>query len=100
MTSLHVRRNDATGSQPIYSGRWLQLDRVTLPPGASHTVRAPARDEGVVLLIRGSVAWNDVSAGRSSPFHERAHAAYLPPDAALEVPAPAHPEMRVATSRF
>ena len=100
MTSLHVRRKDATGSQPIYSGRWLQLDRVTLAPGASHTVRAPARDESVVLLTRGSVVWNDVRARRSSPFHERAHAAYLPADAALDVRATEEAEVLVATSRF
>jgi 5-deoxy-glucuronate isomerase len=100
MTSLRVRRNDATGTQPIYSGRWLQLDRVTLSPGALHTVRSPARDESVVVLVRGSVVWNDVTAHRSSPFHERAHAAYLPPDTALDVRAGAETELLVATSRF
>jgi 5-deoxy-glucuronate isomerase len=100
MNSLHVRRNEGVGSQAIYSGRWLQLKRVTLAPGASHTVRAPSRDETVVLLNRGSVVWNDVAAQRSSPFRERAHAAYLPADTALDVHASAEAELLVATSSF
>ena len=100
MTSLHVRSTGVAGQQRIYAGRWLQLDRVVLPPGSERTFRAPSDDECVVVLIRGEVTWNGVAARRSSPFHDRAHAAYLPADAALDVRATSDAEVLVATSRF
>jgi 5-deoxy-glucuronate isomerase len=100
MTSLHVRSTDATGQHTIYSGRWLQLDRVIATAGSVLAVRAPAGDECVIVLLRGEVSWNGVSARRTSPFHERAHAAYLPANAELELRATADSELLVATSRF
>jgi 5-deoxy-glucuronate isomerase len=63
-------------------------------------VVAPTADECVVVLERGEVEWNGVAGRRSSPFAERAHAAYLPAGAALEVETTSGAELLVATSRF
>jgi 5-deoxy-glucuronate isomerase len=100
MTSLHVRSTGATGRHSVYDGRWLQLDRVVLAPGSTHHVRAPSRDESVVVLVRGEIVWNGATAHRSSPFGGRAHAAYLPADTELAVRAVSDAELLVATSRF
>jgi 5-deoxy-glucuronate isomerase len=98
--SLHVQAGDAGDHGSTYVGRWLQLDRVDLPAGTIHSHPAPARDECVVVLLRGEVVWNGVVAHRSSPFAERAHAAYLAPGTALEVRAASDAELLVATSTF
>ncbi len=100
MTSLHARRSDETGQHAIYSGRWLQLDRVLLGAGEQLRLAAPPSDERIVVLVGGDLVWNGVAASRTSPFRERAHAAYLPPDAELEVQATSAAELLVATSRF
>ncbi len=100
MSSLHVRSDDRAGRHSIYEGRWLQLDRVMVPSGSGLPFRAPSGDECVVVLVHGEVAWNGVTARRSSPFHERAHAAYLPADAELDVHATSDAELLLATSRF
>jgi 5-deoxy-glucuronate isomerase len=100
MTSLHVRADDARTPHPTYAGRWLEVDRVELAAGATHVVLAPAADECVAVLVHGDVVWNGEHARRSSPFRERAHAAYVPPGGTLTVEATTDSELVVATSRF
>ena len=100
MTTLHVRSDAATGRHSIYSGRWLQLDRLTTPAGSVVSLGAPARDESVVVLMTGDVTLNGVPAQRTSPFQEHAHAAYLPAAAEVEVRAVTDSELLVASSRF
>jgi 5-deoxy-glucuronate isomerase len=100
MTSLHARRSDETGQHAIYSGRWLQLDRVVARAGARLALHAPPGDERIVVLLGGEVVWNDVAARRSTIFRELAHAAYLPADAELDVRATSDAELLIATSRF
>ena len=100
MTSLYVRSNATIGRHSIYSGRWLQLDRVVADTGSVVHLRAPSADECVVVLVSGQVTWNGVTARRTSPFRERAHAAYLPPTTDLEVHATSDAELLVASSRF
>jgi 5-deoxy-glucuronate isomerase len=100
MPSLHVGRTNEVGQQPTYSGRWLALDRIAAPAGTRLTVPAPQGDERIVVLTSGAVVWNDVVATRTSPFLDRAHAAYLPPATELDVQATSDAELLVATSRF
>jgi len=100
MSSLHVRADDAPVPHPTYAGRWLEVDRVELRAGATHVVLAPDADECVVVLVRGDVVWNGEAARRSSPFRERAHAAYLPAGTTLTVEATTDAELVVATTRF
>jgi 5-deoxy-glucuronate isomerase len=100
MTSLHVRADDATAPHPTYTGRWLDVDRVELHGGATHVALAPDADECIVVLERGDVVWNGEHAQRSSPFRERAHAAYLPAGTTLTVEATTDAQLVVATSRF
>ena len=100
MTTLHARSAAASGRHSIYAGRWLQLDRLTAPADSVVPLRAPEHDECAVVLVRGAVTLNGVPAHRTSPFQERAYAAYLPAGAEVEVRAVSDAELLVATSRF
>jgi len=100
MSSLHTRAGNATGAAPTYTGRWLQLERIELGEGTTRSVTAPAGDECVVVLVRGGVTWNGVTARRTSPFVAPAHAAYLPSGATLNIRATTDTELLVSTSRF
>jgi 5-deoxy-glucuronate isomerase len=100
VTSLHVADSPGPGRRSVYDGRWLQLERLRLAAGFREDVRAPERDESVVVLVQGDVIWNGVEARRSSRFDEPACAAYLPSSSALAVTATSDAELLVATSRF
>ncbi len=71
-----------------------------LGPGDSDSLRAPAGDETVVVLARGTATWNGALVTRSSPFEQRATTAYLAGDAELDVDATTDVELLVASSRF
>jgi 5-deoxy-glucuronate isomerase len=69
-----------------YRGRQVQLDLITLAASESLRVAAPPADEAVVVLLEGSVRWQDKTATRRSVFDDHASALYLPPghDAVIE----------------
>ncbi|TMK61652.1 MAG: 5-deoxy-glucuronate isomerase [Actinobacteria bacterium] len=100
MASLHVRATEAHGRHRVYTGRWLQLERISLRPGDDVSISAPANDEGVVLLLSGDVVWNGGRAARSSVFDERAHAAYLPAGTTLDAHANSVTDLLLGMSRF
>ena len=105
MTSLHrpgphPAVAGGPGRSELYDGRWLRLERLVLGPGDSNSLRAPAGDETVVVLARGDATWNGAVVTRSSPFEDRATAAYLAGDAELDVDATTDVELLVASSRF
>jgi 5-deoxy-glucuronate isomerase len=100
VTALHRPATDQPGRTEAYAGRWLRVERSVLEPGSNDVVRAPVGDECVVVQVRGKATWNGAHVSRTSPFAERAHAAYLAGDASLDVGATDRTELLIATSRF
>jgi 5-deoxy-glucuronate isomerase len=81
-----------------YRGTNLTVDLVTLAAGETTTVRGPATDEAVVVLLEGAVEWLGRQASRSSVFAERASAVYVPPGGAVDVAATTAAELAITTT--
>lgn len=81
-----------------YRGAHVELELPVVEAGTVTTFVAPRDEERVIVLLRGEVEWQGHVARRGDVFGGRAHAAYLPPGAELEVAARARSELAVATT--
>jgi 5-deoxy-glucuronate isomerase len=81
-----------------WRGRWLALELIQLPAGASREIAPGPRDECAVVLLQGGVHWLDRDARRDSTFTDRASAAYMPPGTTVDVTAHDHAELAVVTT--
>ena len=68
-----------------YRGAHVQLDLPVLAAGASATFSPPVGEESVLVLLAGSVDWNETPAQRTDVFASPASAVYLPPGATVDV---------------